>query len=92
MSNNESLDPSTLELEQLLSLFIGLLSGKAWEYIGLRLPNGKSEPEKDLVKASIAIDTVDFLVEKIVPTMSHIEAERIRGLVLDLKLNYARQS
>ena len=92
MSDNASLDPSTLELEQLFGLFIGLLSGKAWEYMGLRLPTGKSEPEKDLVKASITIDTIEFIVEKLVPTMSQVEVERIRGMVSDLKLNYARQA
>ena len=92
MSDSTPLDPSTLELEQLFGLFIGLLSGKAWEYMGLRLPPGKSEPEKDLVKASISIDTVEFMVEKLVPTMSQDEADRIRGMVSDLKLNYARQA
>ena len=91
MSDTASIDPSALEIDQLLGLFIGLLSGKAWEYMGLRLHQGKSELEKDLVKASLAIDTVDFLVEKLVPTMSSVEAERIRGMVSDLKLNYARQ-
>jgi len=91
MSNPESIDLSTLEIEQLIGLFIGLLSGKAWEYMGLRLHQGKSELEKDLFKASLAIDTVDFLVEKLVPTMSPVEADRIRGMVSDLKLNYARQ-
>jgi hypothetical protein len=92
MSNNTSVDPSTLELEQLFGLFIGLLSGKAWEYMGLRLPPGKSEPEKDLVKASITIDTIEFMVDKLVPSMSKDEAERIRSMVSDLKLNYARQA
>ena len=92
MSDSKPLDPSTLELEQLFGLFIGLLSGKAWEYMGLRLPPGKSEPEKDLVKASISIDTVEFMVEKLVPTMSKEETDRIRGMVSDLKLNYARQA
>jgi len=92
MSDNASLDPSTLELEQLFGLFIGLLSGKAWEYMGLRLSAGKSETEKDLVKASITIDTIEFMVEKLVPTMSQVEAERIRDMVSDLKLNYARQA
>jgi len=92
MSESKPLDPSTLELEQLFGLLIGLLSGKAWEYMGLRLPQGKSEPEKDLVKASITIDTIEFMVEKLVPTMSQVEAERIRGMVSDLKLNYAKQA
>ena len=92
MTKNTSIDPSTLELEQLLGLFIGLLSGKAWEYMGLRLISGKNEPEKDLIKASITIDTIEFMVEKLIPTMSKDEAERIRGMVSGLKLNYARQA
>ena len=93
---DEPVDLTAFELEQLLGLFIGLLSAKAWQYMGIRITPGKDEPEKekrekDLMRASISIDCLDCLVEKLTKTMSHEEAEKIKAMVADLKINYARQ-
>ena len=88
---DEPVDLTAFELEQLLGLFIGLLSAKAWQYMGIRITPGKDEPEKDLMRASLSIDCLDCLVEKLAKTMSHEEAEKIKAMVADLKINYARQ-
>ena len=94
MSENisEPVDLSSFELEQLLGLFIGLLSTKAWQYMGIRITPGKEESEKDLFRASLSIDCLDCLVDKLAKTMNEEESEKIRAMVTDLKLNYARQS
>lgn len=91
-SGPQAVNLTALDLGQLLGLFIGLLSAKAWQYMGVRLTPGKEEAEKDLARASAAIDCVSYLVEKAVHYMPEEEAGRLRALVTDLQINYARQS
>jgi hypothetical protein len=91
-SGPQAVDLTALDLDQLLGLFIGLLSAKAWQYMGVRLTPGKEEAEKDMARASVAIDCISYLVEKAVYYMPEEEAGRLRALVSDLQINYARQS
>jgi hypothetical protein len=85
------LDLTAVELDDLLGLFIGILSEKAWQYMGIRLTPGKSEAEKDMSKAQSAIDCVAFLTEKIASSISPDDARRLRSMVTDLQLNYVKQ-
>jgi len=86
----EAIDLTTFDLDLLLGLFVSVLSAKAWQYMGIRLAPGKEEMEKDLVKASTAIDCVFFLVERLTPNMSETDAGRLRAMVSDLQINYAK--
>jgi hypothetical protein len=86
-----TLDLTAVELNDLLGLFIGILSEKAWQYMGIRLAPGKSEVDKNMVKAKAAIDCVAFLTEKIAPSLSPDEDRRLRSMVTDLQLNYVKQ-
>ncbi len=88
----QPLDLTALDLDQLLSLFIGILSAKAWQYMGLRLSPGKEDAEKDLVKAAAAIDCISIMVDKLVPRLPEQELASLRSLVADLQINYAKQS
>ena len=84
-------DISSLEIDQLVMLFIMLLNEKACRYIGLRVDPRTNKIEKDLAKAHIAIDCIISLVEKIKPKLEDTEVERLRRLITDLQLNYAEQ-
>ena len=53
------------DLPVLFVWFISMLSGKAWEYLGLIMNPETKEINKDLKKAKIAIDTVAFLDNQI---------------------------
>jgi len=86
----QAFDLTALDLDHILGLFTGILATKAWQYMGYRLTPGKDEPEKDLVKAADAIDCVSFLVERLVPTIPEAEAGRLRAMVTDLQINYAK--
>lgn len=86
----QQLDLTSLDLDQILGLFVGILSAKAWQYMGYRLQPGKEEAEKDLVKASASIDCVAFLVEKLATSLPGAEADRLRAMVTDLQINYAK--
>jgi len=91
MSAEKGLDLSSLEIEDLLGVFIGLLSGKALEYMEVPVKEGE-EPEKDLRRASVAINSVSSLVDQLEPMISDEVAKRYRSLVSDLQLSYVRVS
>ncbi len=88
----QPLDLKALDIDQLLGLVIGILSAKTWQYMGLRLPPGKEEAEKNLVKAAAAIDCISVMVDKLAPRLPEEELAAMRSLVADLQINYARQS
>ena len=82
---------SLLDIYQLLELFVMLLSGQAWRYMGLRVDPRTNEIKKELVKAHVAIDCIISLVDKMEPYLSGAEKERLRSLITDLQINYAQQ-
>ena len=84
-------DISSLDIYQLVELFIMLLSEKAWRYIGLRVDPHTNKINKDLIRAHVAIDCIISLVDKIESKLENTERERLRRLITDLQLNYAEQ-
>ena len=86
----QALDLTALELEQLMGLFVGVLSAKAWQYMGLRLAPGREEAEKDLVKAATAIDCVSYVVDKLAPSVTEEELSGLRSMLADLQINYTK--
>ena len=84
-------DISSLDIYQLLEIFVILLNEQAWRYIGLRVYPGTNEIKKDLVKAHVAIDCIISLVDKMEPYLEDTEKERLRRLITDLQINYAEQ-
>ncbi len=84
-------DISSLDINELVKLFIMLLSEKAWRYIGLRVDPGTNKINKDLTKAHVAIDCIISLVDKIEPSLDNTDVEGLRKLITDLQLNFAEQ-
>ena len=84
-------DISSLDIYQLVELFIMLLSEKAWRYIGLRVDPATNKMNKDLIRAHVAIDCIIALVDKIESNLENTEIESLRRLITDLQLNYAEQ-
>ena len=84
-------DISSLDIYQLIEVFIMLLSEKAWRYIGLKIDPRTSKLDKDLAKAHVAIDCIISLVDKIEPKINNVETEHLRRLITDLQLNYTEQ-
>ena len=84
-------DISSLDINQLVEVFVMLLSEKAWRYIGLRVDPRTNKIDKDLSKAHVAINCIISLVEEIEPNIDNAEKERLRRLITDLQINYAEQ-
>ena len=85
------MDLSSLDVEGLLGVFIGLLSGKALEHMGVSIKEGE-EPEKDLRRASVAINSMSCLVDQLEPLVAEEVVKQYRSLVGDLQLSYVRVS
>jgi hypothetical protein len=86
----EPFDVSFLDLYQLLSLFVGLLSEQAWRNMGLRVDPATNEIKKDLERAHVAIDCIIAIVDKLEPHVAGDVKNSLRSLITDLQLNYAR--
>jgi hypothetical protein len=84
-------DISSLDINQLIEVFVMLLSEKAWRYIGLRVDPHTNKIDKDLTKAHVTINCIISLVEEIEPNLDNAEKERLRTLITDLQINYAEQ-
>lgn len=88
----QAVDLAALELDQLLGLFVSLLAAKSWQYMGIRLAPGKEDLERDMVKAAAAIDCIALIAEKLAPSLPEYEAGKLRAMVADLQINYAKQT
>jgi hypothetical protein len=79
------------DLPALFVWFISMLSGKAWEYLGLIMNPETKEINKDLKKAKIAIDTVAFLYDQIKDDLNPEDFKRIENLLANLRMNYVEK-
>ena len=79
------------DLPVLFVWFISMLSGKAWEYLGLIMNSETKEMNKDLKKAKIAIDTVAFLYDQIKDDLNPEDFKRIENLLANLRMNYVEK-
>jgi len=87
----EPVDIGLLDLYQLLQLFVMLLGEQAWRYMGLRVDPRTNEIKKDFERAHVAIDCIVSLVERLEPHLGGEAGNRLRNLITDLQINFARQ-
>jgi len=85
-----ALDLTAIDVDNLLALFIGVLAAKAWQYMGLQLAPGDKEAKKDMARASVAIDCLSYMADKLAPLLPESEVGRLRSMITDLKINYAK--
>lgn len=79
-----------LDIEEILQFFISVTSSKSVLYMGARL-TADQEPNVDLSKARIAIDTTKMLVETLQPLISEDEAKQLNEVVSNLQLAYVNE-
>jgi len=83
-------DITSLDTYMLLGLFIDILSSQAWQHLGLRVKPGSDKVEKDFKRASVAIDCIAFLIDKLEPVVSDSEKRKLRNLLTDLQINFVQ--
>jgi hypothetical protein len=91
LSEEEAFNLSSLEVEGLISVFIGILSEKAIRYLGVPL-QGEEKTDKDLNRASVAINCVNCLIDQVQALLPEEAVEQYRSLVSDLQLQYVRHA
>jgi len=91
-NENQKLYPHQLPLPTLFTWFIGILNGKAWEYLGLMMNPETKEVNQDLVQARISIDSIEFLFEKIKDELGEEEKVQLENLLANLQMNYVEKS
>lgn len=76
---------------ELLRWIVGVLSGSAWQNLGL-VPNPASKKVvRNLNDARLAIDAVASLVELLKPRVDEKERRDLDTLLANLRLNYVEQ-
>lgn len=91
VNETQQVDLLDLNIDSILSFFIGVLSTKALQYLGLPV-NKSEESEKDLEKARLAIDTTIILVEKLEPLTNEEEKKQLRQVISNLQFSFLRES
>ena len=81
-----------LQVGDLVRVFIGELSARAWVHMGLIVDPATKLIARDLAQARLAIDCVAGLVEQLAPVAEKGERDELERLLADLRLNYVRQS
>jgi len=77
----------SLEMDDLLRLFVSVASAKALAYLG---ESPEEEARRDLEKARLAIDTTIALVGLLAPRVEEGEGTQLRQMVAGLQFAYAR--
>ena len=81
-----------LQVADLVRIFIGELSARAWVHMGLIVDPATKLVARDLAQARLAIDCVAGLVEQLAPGVDATECEELERLLADLRVNYVRQA
>lgn len=81
-----------VDVYTLLKSFIGMLGAQAWQCMGLVKNPSTGNVAKDMAQAKAAIDAIAALAGQLEGRISDREAEELRGMISDLRINFVRQS
>jgi hypothetical protein len=84
-------DIASLDTYALIAMFIGILAEQAWRHMGLRMDPKTQEAKRDFERASVAIDCVEYMTGKLKGAVPEDEAKKLKALVADLQINFARE-
>lgn len=87
----EGVSLAELSVYDTLRFVLGLLMQQAWIHLGIQLAPGADDLKEDLPQARVAIDTLDFIVEKLQPELSDSERSELSTVLANLRLNYVKK-
>jgi hypothetical protein len=88
----DAADLEPLDVYGVAQYCISILSGHAWQWMGLVANPVTRKIERDLDQARIAIDCVEALFMQVEGTIPDPAARQIRQALNDLRVNFVRQS
>ena len=78
-------------VDDVLGMCLAMLHNHAWQSLGLQVSPASGKLRKDLAEARVAIDSLEGLVEQLAKRLPPKEANELRGMLSDLRVNYVQQ-
>ncbi len=79
-------------IQGFLQWFVEMLIPGAWQHMGLQMNPVTKKVERDLLQAKLAIDTIAFMTDQLMPHIPDEQKKAYRALVGDLRVNFVQQS
>jgi hypothetical protein len=90
-ADEEAGERPDINVYSLLRMSIGMYIEQAWIHLGLRMDPNKSKVEQNLPYAKVAIDVVDFMVQKLQSDLDENERRELDLLLANLRMNYVQR-
>ena len=81
-----------LDVYDTLRFMVSLLIQQAWISLGIQKAPGAEEVEQDLPQAKVAIDTLEFVIDKLVPDLEPQERAELDSVLSNLQINYVKRA
>ena len=81
-----------LDVYDMLRFVVSLLTQQAWVSLGIQKAPGAEEVEQDLPQAKVAIDTLEFVIDKLAPALEPQEEAELNSALSNLQINYVKRA
>ena len=81
-----------LDVYDTLRFMVSLLIQQAWISLGIQKAPGAEEVEQDLPQAKVAIDTLEFVIDKLAPDLEPQERAELDSVLSNLQINYVKRA
>ena len=81
-----------LDVYDILRFVVSLLTQQAWVSLGIQKAPGAEEVEQDLPQAKVAIDTLEFVIDKLAPDLEPQEVAELNSALSNLQINYVKRA
>ncbi len=81
-----------LDVYDMLRFVVSLLTQQAWVSLGIQKAPGADEVKQDLPQAKVAIDTLEFVIDKLAPDLKPQERTELDSVLSNLQINYVKRA
>ncbi len=81
-----------LDVYDMLRFVVSLLTQQAWVSLGIQKAPGAEDVEQDLPQAKVAIDTLEFVIDKLAPDLEPQERAELDSVLSNLQINYVTRA
>ncbi len=81
-----------LDVYDTLRFMVSLLIQQAWVSLGIQKAPGAEEVEQDLPQARVAIDTLEFVIDRLAPDLEPQEEAELNSALSNLQINYVKRA
>jgi len=81
-----------LDVYDILRFVVSLLTQQAWVSLGIQKAPGAEEVQQDLPQAKVAIDTLEFVIDKLAPDLESQEKAELDSVLSNLRINYVQRA